>query len=76
MSRGRLMTTGALESFDLVTLISLLEERFAVEITSSVITPLNFDSVESMAALIEKVRKVEDGQSANDAEAPHANLAE
>jgi acyl carrier protein len=52
VKRGRLLTTGALESFDLVTLISLIEARFAVEISSSAIVPANFDSVDSMAALV------------------------
>jgi len=57
VNRGRLLTTGALESFDLVRLISLLEERFAIEIASSSIIPSNFDSVDSMVALIANIRK-------------------
>jgi acyl carrier protein len=56
VKRGRLLTTGALESFDLVTLVSLIEVRFAVEIASSAIIPANFDSVDSMAALVANLR--------------------
>jgi acyl carrier protein len=54
---GRLLTTGAIESFDLVRLISLLEERFAIEVASSSIIPANFDSVDSMTALVGQLRK-------------------
>jgi acyl carrier protein len=57
VKRGRLLTTGAIESFDLINLISLLEERFAVEIAASSIIPSNFDSVDSIAALVADLRK-------------------
>lgn len=56
VNRGNLVTAGTLESFDLVKLISLLEERFAIEIAPNLITPSNFDSAEAMAVLIKGLR--------------------
>jgi D-alanine--poly(phosphoribitol) ligase subunit 2 len=76
VTRGALMTAGALESFDFVRLVSLLEERFAIEIASSLIIPSNFDSVDSMAALVEDLREGGVAQSAVDLKASRAKVRE
>lgn len=45
---------GMLDSFDLVTLISLLEARFKFSIGGEDITPENFRNVEAIVRLISK----------------------
>jgi acyl carrier protein len=76
VNRGRLVTAGALESFDFVRLVSLLEERFAIEIASSLMVPSNFDSVDSMAALVEDLREGVVGQSAVNVKVSAAKIGE
>jgi acyl carrier protein len=44
---------GLLDSFDIVTLVSLIDEKYGVDIVGRDILPENFSSVESIATLIE-----------------------
>lgn len=76
VSRGRLVTAGTLESFDLMRLVTLLEDRFAIEITPSLITPSNFDSVDSMATLIEDLRDGRGGQPTPGQKMPYGKVGE
>ena len=45
---------GLLDSFDMVSLVSALEDEFGILIDGLDIVPENFDSVEGIAALVEK----------------------
>lgn len=48
---------GMLDSFDIVTLVTELEENFDITIDGEEIIPDNFRSVESILALIDKSEK-------------------
>ena len=45
---------GRLDSFDLMTLVSTLDERFGIKIDGTDVIPENFSSIDSIAAVIEK----------------------
>lgn len=51
-----LIDNGLLDSFDIISIISEINERFGVEIESDDITPENFNSVEALLALIERLQ--------------------
>ena len=51
-----LISDGIITSFDLVLLISLLNQKFDVEITAMDVVPENFESVETIEALINKIK--------------------
>lgn len=46
-----------LDSFDIVTLVAALDEKFDVQITAKDILPENFNSAEAMYKLIEKLEE-------------------
>lgn len=48
---------GMLDSFDLMTLVSTLDERFSVKIDGAEILPENFMNVDAIAALVERAAK-------------------
>lgn len=48
---------GMLDSFDLMTLVSTLDERFQIKIDGTDILPENFANVDAIAALVEKSPK-------------------
>ena len=48
---------GMLDSFDLMTLVSTLDERFAIKIDGTDILPENFMNVDAIAALVERSAK-------------------
>ncbi len=49
---------GMLDSFDVVSLVSELEDVFSISIDGEDIIPENFSSVESIKALVERSEKV------------------
>lgn len=49
-----LLEEGIIDSFDIANIVSALEEHFAIEISAEDILPENFESVESMTALMRK----------------------
>ena len=51
-----LIDGGLLESFDVITLIAEIEDRFGVEIPAEEIVPENFNSAEGIWKLIEQIR--------------------
>lgn len=54
-----LLASGLLDSFDIVNLVSQLEEAFTVEIEPTDIVPENFRMVAAIAALMERSTSVE-----------------
>jgi len=52
----QLIDGGILDSFDIITIVSELEEAFDVDIDVSELEPENLNSAEAMIALIEKLR--------------------
>ena len=48
---------GMLDSFDLMTLVSTLDERFAIKIDGTDILPENFMNVDAIVALVERSPK-------------------
>lgn len=51
------ISDGMLDSFDVVTLVSELEEKFSIAIDGEDIIPENFSSVDRIANLVEKSEK-------------------
>lgn len=45
---------GLLDSFDIVTLVTAIDEKYGIDIVGRDILPENFSSIESIIALIEK----------------------
>ena len=54
-----LLASGLLDSFDIVNLVSQLEEAFTVEMEPTDIVPENFRTVAAIAALMERSTSVE-----------------
>lgn len=52
-----LISNGLLESFDLIQLIASLENEFGVEVGNRNITTENFDSLNKIVSLIERLQK-------------------
>lgn len=48
---------GMLDSFDLMTLVSTLDQRFSIKIDGTDILPENFANVESIEALVQGSKK-------------------
>ena len=48
---------GMLDSFDLMTLVATLDERFSIKIDGTDILPENFANVDAIVALVEKSPK-------------------
>ena len=51
---GDFVEDGYLDSFDIISLVSQLEERYGIQIDGLDIVPENFCTVEAIAALIRK----------------------
>lgn len=45
---------GLLDSFDIISLVSMLEEKYGITIDGLDVVPENFASVETIVALVEK----------------------
>lgn len=54
-AEGALIDEGVLDSLDIVTLITEINEQFDVSIPAEEILPENFNSVEALYALIERI---------------------
>ena len=52
----QLITDGILESFDIVALVGELSDAFDIELLVEDLVPDNFNSIEGMMELIEKLR--------------------
>lgn len=52
-----LITTGGLDSFDIVMLVSALDERYNILINGLDIIPENFSNLQSIWELVEKYRR-------------------
>lgn len=56
-AQNNLVTDGILDSFDVVTLVTELNNTFDIEITASDMVFENFDSVSAMMALVERLQE-------------------
>lgn len=45
---------GELDSLDITTILMLLSEKYGVKLTASDVTPRNFKSLDSLAAMVQK----------------------
>lgn len=45
---------GLLDSFDVVSLIGMLNEEFSIEISGTDVTPENFGSIDALESLVKK----------------------
>lgn len=52
-----LITDGILESFDLIQLLTLIEDELGIKVNNSDVTIENFDSIDAMTNLIEGLGK-------------------
>jgi acyl carrier protein len=50
----QLVATGIVDSLGIMSLLSFLEEKFAIQIPSEDLSPENFASVSTIAALVER----------------------
>ena len=55
-SEKSLVTDGILNSFDIISLVTKLNDEFDITIRPAHLKPENFNSAESMLALIEKLQ--------------------
>lgn len=51
-----LVTSGLLASFDIVTIVTELSDEFDISITPKDLVPSNFDTLDGIVALVEKLR--------------------
>lgn len=51
-----IVESGYLDSFELMSLIAQISDTFAVEVGIDEIVPENFNSVDAMAAMVEKLK--------------------
>lgn len=55
-SQTRLIDDGILDSFDIIMVVTDIKDTFDVEITVENLQPENFNSVDAMMALIERLQ--------------------
>lgn len=53
----KLIGDGILESFDIISLVSELNDAFDIEITPRELKPENFNSLDAMLALIQRLKE-------------------
>ena len=56
LERGSLVTDGILDSFDIISLITELEEAFGIEIDPEDVMSENFESIDAIVALVVKCK--------------------
>lgn len=56
-SKKNFITNGYLDSFDMVSLVSALDEEFKISIDGVDIIPENFETIDSILLLIKKFHK-------------------
>jgi len=56
-----LISSGLVDSFSMVSLLRFLEKKYGIHIPDSDATPVAFDTIERIAALVRRFQKVEVG---------------
>jgi len=56
VSHTSLIDDGVLDSFDIISIISEISDRFDITVTANEIIPENFNSVNALYALVERLR--------------------
>jgi acyl carrier protein len=56
-----LISSGIVDSFSMVSLLRFLEKKYSIDIPDEAATPEAFDTVERIAALVQRFQKVEVG---------------
>ena len=51
-----LIDDGILDSFDIISVVSELNEKFAIDITVAELEPENFNSIDAIVKLVESMR--------------------
>lgn len=54
VENAEFVTDGLLDSFDIVTLVAEFDKEFGISIDGADITPLNFNSVDSIVEMLKK----------------------
>jgi len=57
-STTRLISGGIVDSFSMVSLLRFLEKKYSIHIPDEAATPEAFDTVESIASLVQRFQKV------------------
>lgn len=57
MNEKNLLDGGFLDSFDVVSIISEFNDEYDINIRVTELTPENFNSVESMMAMVQRLKK-------------------
>lgn len=52
----QLIETGIIDSFGIMSLITFVEETFKIKISSNDLLPENFESIQKIACLIDKIK--------------------
>ena len=59
--RTKLISSGLVDSFSMVSLLRFLEKKYAIHIPDAAATPEAFDTVERIVALVQRIQKTEVG---------------
>ena len=59
----KLISSGLVDSFSMVSLLRFLEKKYAIHIPDTAATPEAFDTVERIAALVQRFQKAEAGSA-------------
>lgn len=56
LNEAELIDEGILDSFDIISIVSELNERFEIDITADELEPENFNTLDAIVALVESLQ--------------------